>query len=263
MDWFISLRANPLVIRSLRQPARLPARRILTFSVRIALFVTAVCLAEAALRREVGLTMWMLLSAAIMLISTPPFVAYTASNLTLHELRSQQYELLHITALSNARLVQGYLFSALYRCRYFLLLIAGFMPFLIFSAMVYAGYMRCFINNYLAMVLPGCWPLPLPEEPALWLVNSLLIFVCLAGIILLSAVLGVLLAVLLQVEILANLGSLMTPLVGTVTAAWWVIGPPWQPLHVTFERALLLCAGVYLAAFLLMRFARPFARRRV
>jgi hypothetical protein len=55
--------------------------------------------------------------AAAMVISTPVFLASTAVNLPAAYIRSQEYELVCATALSDRELVRGLVLAALYRAR--------------------------------------------------------------------------------------------------------------------------------------------------
>jgi hypothetical protein len=262
VNYLVDLRANPLVLRLIRRPVRMSSWRILLITICVALIVLALCTAAITSRYDLTITPGLLLLVAILMISTPPFVAYAASTLTLRELHSEQFELLHVTALSNARLIQGYIFAALYRARPFLLVIFGLMPTVLLGAMFYSGYVRC-TYNFSGQLLTDCGSIPLPEDPALWLLTFLLIFVCFAGVVLLSAIFGVLLAVLFQIEWIANPGALMLTLIGTMVAALWVMGMSAQPLPIVLLRSGALLFGILVAGFLETHAARPFARKRV
>ncbi len=176
MTWLARLQSNPLIVRSIRQPSQLSMRRGLRYALRLALVISFLCILQAFTGREVGLTAFMLLLVAIIMITTPPFVAYAAGTVTIQELLSEQYELVHVTALSNARLIEGHVFRALHRCRFLLLLIATVSPFFILGLIVYQGYIQCSGGRYMPVIYPSCQSfMPLPPDAGLLAITGLVI----------------------------------------------------------------------------------------
>ena len=130
----MSIYLNPLVERLARR-GRWPSVRAalcLVFGLGLAsLAVTT----WATLRMEsvqLDLSSTILLALAWLLtILTPPITSVVAIILVSHDASSEMYELLHLTTLSEAMLVKGYIFAALHRVRALLALVVGLMPALV------------------------------------------------------------------------------------------------------------------------------------
>jgi hypothetical protein len=260
MTLLASLQSNPLIARSIRQRSRLSVRRTLLLSVCIALLVSAFCLAQALFIRNISLTIVALMLVVTLMIAGPPLVAYLSASFTLQELHSEQYELVHVTALSDARLVQGYVYNALHRSRFIPLLIAGFSPFFVLGGVFFQGYINCYVIRYSYAGSTQCQSmLPLPSDAALWLVMWVILFVCLGGLMLLAANFGVLLAVLFQNPFIANFMALLGALIGTLLVAGWGLR---GPLPGVLAKGTVLAVAIYAASRMCLLVAQPFARRR-
>ncbi len=122
---------NPLVERLTRRGKWPSGRAALWLAFGLGLASLAVATWET-LRMESdqpGLASMILLALAWLLtILTPPITAVFATILVSRDARSETYDLLHVTTLSEAALVRGYVFAALHRVRVLLALIVGLMP---------------------------------------------------------------------------------------------------------------------------------------
>lgn len=122
---------NPLVIRFTRR-SRWPSIRA-AFWLTFGLGVTSLVVATRAtlhLREAYFelLTLGLLLISLAMTLLTPSLVALVAVALTGRDVRSDLHDLLCTTPLSEAALVQGYIFGVLHRLRVLLVVVVGMMP---------------------------------------------------------------------------------------------------------------------------------------
>ncbi len=115
-----------------------------------------------------------LLLAAIALI--PPYLSYTAAFIVVNDMRSEHVDLLHLTNLSNAQFVIGYIASTYYRCRLLLWLAIAFAPLVLIRAVVvstHETYFRCMVSA----VFSHCTSFPSP----LMVFSFIAIFMVLGG----------------------------------------------------------------------------------
>jgi hypothetical protein len=77
-----------------------------------------------------ALTSIFFLAGWFLTLSTPLLTAMVASNLTTRMVRSQDFDLVYVTSLSNRSVVSGQVFSVLYRLRVYLMVQASLIPLL-------------------------------------------------------------------------------------------------------------------------------------
>ena len=88
---------------------------------------------------------------AALAAASPPIVALIAGSLTARNVSDGSYELLTATTLSDASIVQGYLFAALYRVRGLLALAMSFVPPLVVGMLdsaLHASLFLCRVNHF-------------------------------------------------------------------------------------------------------------------
>jgi hypothetical protein len=185
--------ANPLVTQLLRQYPTRSWRIGLIFGSGSAIVSMLVGVIALFVRHEVGPIRLMLALLGFLSLSILPFLAMVAAKLTCLELTSQPFQLLYLTTLDNARLVQGYIFVALFRCRRLLLPILGFTPVLLLG-LTYVATFEPFVGCLLSSTrdtLSCQTALPRPSDVVLWLADFLLMAINFWTTLLLAATLGV------------------------------------------------------------------------
>lgn len=200
--------SNPLFVRAARSRGWPSARVTLVLALGLALTSLLIVPQEpfmADSARQLAV-----LLARITLLLTPLGAAYVAATLTARDMRSQLVELLHLTGISESRLVWGYVAASLYRMRFWLALMLGLTPAFVLGlrevivvteyfvwnpphcarlAEALAVLHRCSIH-----VPPGPIVVWRSEWPRLWTGVYASLAVGLGGMNLLAATLGVTLA---------------------------------------------------------------------
>lgn len=258
---------NPLLVRWTRRTNGRSVRRLLGIGFLISLAAVLLSLLVAAVDAEyAGATETALLLLGISIIATPPFIAYSAAILTSQELHNVDYPLLCITTLSNAQIVEGFVFSVLYRSRARLMILVGFLPVMLFMTAVvtsHARYDLCVQRSaYQTQQAASCDVeaptgadmLNIAEVYALLLTNT-------AGLSLFAAALGVCCVVWLRNVSLAS-GAAVFTIIGLYVYVFLDVlfgGRLFFSLPLR-EMTLLLPAEV-VAALALLLLAQPRARK--
>lgn len=249
--------SNPLFVREMRRAQKPTIRSAIRRGIVIGVIVAFLTLVFLVRGDERGYLQAVLFLYALLIISLPPFAAYTAAAVTSDDMTRQQFEMLHITALSNASLVEGYILSTLFRCRWLIGPIIGFAPFaLVASIYVSNSFASCFPNNYLS---PTCRIMPSLDAVLLTVLSSILFVLTIAGVCLLSATIGVLLAAWWRNR---PLSTFVAPFAGMIliiilliyTLSFYEPVPPLQRNLVVLPFLYALCGLAILAT-------RPFARK--
>jgi hypothetical protein len=184
---------NPLVTQLLRRYPKRMWRTGLIFGSGSALVSMLVGVIALFIRHEVGPIRLILALLGFLSLSILPFLAVVAARLTYLELTGQPFQLLYLTTLDNSRIVQGYIFVALFHCRRLLLLILGFTPVLLLG-LTYVATFEPFVGCLLSSTQGalGCQTaLPRPSVVDLWLADFLLMAINFWTAVLLAATFGV------------------------------------------------------------------------
>jgi len=259
-EWMTQLTANPLLVKETRRPNKLSARAALKLDFGAGLVASAFSIAYFLLVRDIGLISLIAALYCLAVLSMPPFVAYTAAILTVNDMRASQFELLQLTAISNTRLIEGYILTALYRCRGFLAVLIGIAPFAIIWGIylsVYEVYIRC-VQYRLPSSSYNCEP-PSPILVPLALMAFMILIISVVGVCLLSASLGVLLAALSRSRFLSGISALILALIASCSL---VLVPMNNNVLNMFLASLIYVSFPYLFSLSAILTARPIARKR-
>lgn len=133
------LRSNPLVMRTLRQPAKLRVVWWLVAILSLFSFVGTLFYKDTLPFLAVGLL------EVLLLLANPIFASWTAATVICLEIKAEQYELVMVTTLSNMKLVEGHIFAVFYRLRLPLILTLALLPSLVVRLIEYAytSYSYC------------------------------------------------------------------------------------------------------------------------
>lgn len=248
------LTSNPLLIRETRRPTRITARSVLKYSFSLSFIITVFAVVGVIFGNgESGHVSLMLALFSLAVVSVPPYVAYTAAVLTVIDRQSKQFDLVHITTISNARLIEGYNLSVMYRSRALFLAIIGFAPL----AIVWAVYMSVsFCTDSYFTTAPPCQPIS-SASVFVSLLSFMVLGINVGGICLLSIVLGVFLGAWWGSRFLSSTVALLITLI-TITCL--IFASVNFSVAVLLERNLLFLPGLYLAYILFVRVIRPLAR---
>jgi hypothetical protein len=222
-------RANPLIMRTIRQKA------LMTSGVLAMFFIIPLSISVLGglgfmlgadnhngvlidvLRSSVQVYGICVIIFAATALVNPFFVALTAAELTIADVRAHEHELIVLTLLSNRKLVQSYIFSALYRWRLALVIIAGLMPaFILYESASNAGF-----GPYITCPLDASYECHGPGVQVI--VTSVMTFTTLGlfGLVfnLFAAAVGVAIALLWRQRILAGCAGIifMLPFCGLST----------------------------------------------
>lgn len=259
-EWMTRLTANPLLVKETRRPNKLSASAALKLDFGAGLAVSAFSIAYLLLVREIGLISLIAALYCLVVLSVPPFVAYTAAILTINERQAEQFDLLQLTTLSNAKLIQGYVLTALYRCRGFLAVLVGIAPFAIIWGIylsVYEVYVRC-VQYRLPSSSYTCQQ-PDPILVPLALMAFVVLLISVVGVCLLSASLGVLFATWTRSRLLSGISALILALIASCSL---VLVPMNNNVPNMLLASLIYVVFPYLLSLSAMRTAYPLARKR-
>ena len=116
------LRANPLIMRTLRRPDGLRFAWWVVGFISLLSFIGTFGYKDSFPLLTVGLL------EALLLIVNPIFGAWTAANVICLAVKTEEYELVMITALSDMKLVEGHTFAVFYRLRLPIILTLALLP---------------------------------------------------------------------------------------------------------------------------------------
>lgn len=122
----------------------------------------------------------------------PVSIAIFGSFLTATDARTNSYQLMSITPISELNVLKGYVYSAIYRARIAFLLVIFLMPMLL-GALVRGNLLAridCTGNSDFYQVCPNAVPLTTSEWVG-WLIAAIQLAIALLGLNLLSATVGV------------------------------------------------------------------------
>jgi len=142
----------------------------------------------------------------------PPIVAFMSALITLNDLNSRHFDLIRLTTISDAQLVQGYVASTCYRCRLLFSAAIAFAPLLFIRIIVvttHETYFRCLVSSIL---VSPCSLLPSLSTIFSFFSIFMVLGVNILALSLLSAALGVLLAGLWRNAFFSSLSALFLSL---------------------------------------------------
>jgi len=235
------------------------ARSALKFGFGLGMAITLFSLSGLLISPEIGHVRLMLSLFFLVTASIPPFLAYTAVLMTVAGIRERQFELLYVTTISDARLLEGHILSALYRNRRLLLMVIGFAPIAIVW-MLYVStaenYVRCLHNVNPSRV---CQPSSLIS-----VLSALLAFIAISisvgGTCFLSTILGVWFAVWWRNRFFSSIVAVMLALTMVMIL---VIASITLSIPDLLQRHLLYPPILYLFCGFTILVARSLARRSV
>ena len=185
----------------------------------VVLFLTS----QSALRMKTlalgPLSTILLIAAWAVTLLTSPITAVVATILTSRDVHSGSHELVRLTMLPEAAMVQGYVFATLYRVRLLIALTIGLMPALAVGMFQVGLALSIIFSSYYS--LQGIPAYPVEPLDAGMMEMSLVFTIMtigLWGMNLLAAATGVGLALCLRGNIIANIGA---PLFVLVTALFF------------------------------------------
>jgi len=247
---------NPLLVREMRRSKKGVAHSALKFGFGLSLAITPFGLIGLLISPEIDHIRLVLSLFFLVIAPIPPFLAYTAVLIAVTELRGRPFELLYLTTMSDARLVEGYIVSTLHRNRRLLFLVIGSTPLAIFwltYISTYEDYVRCLFNTSQV-----CQVSPSFISMLSALAAFILIGISVIGICLLSTTLGVLFAAWWRNKFFASITAIMLALslvvVLVVLSITFSISQLLQRLMIYLPVAYILCGLALLTA-------RPLARR--
>jgi hypothetical protein len=133
------IRQNPLLIRQMRRTQRVTTqmaiRRSIIISVGVFLFTVFALIGQMN-----GAVYVMLMCMAWTFMMLPVMSALMAASITAQERRNDGFKLVCLTTISNYRLVEGHVVSAIYFVRNVLILMCGFTPLLAFGLIFAFGF---------------------------------------------------------------------------------------------------------------------------
>jgi hypothetical protein len=252
--------ANPLIAQVLRQDRRADRGLSLRACLRLAFGLGLIGLFAATWHaltttsNEIGLGIGLILAGGWLFhVVMPLIMASAAATFTRHTMQAGDFELLYLTPISNDTLVRAFVFTALYRGRYFLMLLVALTPFLVIETFLLFIVLETLIIYY-TLITPTYWEIVTPALAAL------MILVGLWGATLLGAAVGVQSALTRRHMASAALFApasvflIMTcpVLLCGMTAPALPINNPIQSLCLTGAVLLALLAGPYIIAFSIM-----------
>jgi hypothetical protein len=251
--------SNPLLVKEIRRSPKALVRPALKagFAMGVVMMVLSLLMLFAS--DEVGHITLIMALYGLVVISLPSLAANSASTFTLNIMQNAQFDLLYLTSISNAQLIEGYILTTLYRCRGYFSVVLGFAPFALIGGIylsVYEPYVRCL--NYRFNPYPCDPPSLLPSAP-LALVAFVLLGVCIVGVCLLLTSLGVLLATLWRTKFFSGMAALILALIASSTLILALINH--RDTFELFQSTLIYLPFPFLLCLLVIRIARPFARR--
>lgn len=257
---------NPLLSRLTSKPTRLTARGAFWLAFGLGLaglifsslrFLNARASSDGLLFLPIG---FLLISAL-----TPPILALLAAIFTARHTQGGAYELLKATNISNAEIVQGSLYAALYRMRALLVVGVGAMPAMVIGmfdlnlrvAIIFCTIMASPYMNDMQRALSNC-KLPAPDTGLLWLSITLGLWGC--GW--LGAALGVALALWRRNTLLAAVVAPLAIIAAMIATFWvWVSLLESGPVA-TWSISLVWMIAPYASAFALTRLSERWARNQ-
>jgi hypothetical protein len=189
------LRSNPFANLMLRKLVGKAATTIVLRSAAICVASMIVGVIIGLGQREVGplrliFSVWFMIA-----LTVAPFLAVVAAQYTQRMVALQQFELIHVTPLTNQQLVVGFAVGSILQRRNWILLTLGIAPVLILVGtylMTYEPLVSCLMvfedREYCGYALPDMTTI------ALGLFHSTLVFVNLCAMMVLATLLGLTLA---------------------------------------------------------------------
>lgn len=202
----MTLITNPLLTRLTARPSRLSARACfwLAFGLGVSTLLVSVQLFLADHNPNFRTLIYVLpVLFAALAAAVPPVVALVAGSTTARNVADGSYELLTATTLSDAAIVQGYVFAALYRVRWLLALVVSFAPPLVVGMLDSALHVAIYLcrvdhfyhtGDYSPQMDYSVCSMPSVDVSFTWLLIALGLW----GLNLLAAALGVGLALRLR-----------------------------------------------------------------
>lgn len=184
-------RANPLILRQKYRSGRLLIRKALFAGARLGISAAVLGLGLILINHDLGPLKSVMAVIGLFVLSVPVMVAYSATYSTAELTRGEVYDLLCLTPLSNTRLTEGLVMSALFRSRILLALTSGLIPVLVLSMAGLSSYER-YWSCQLQAGPPGCAvQLPQVGDVILSVFSYLMLAVCLFGLNFLAVSIGV------------------------------------------------------------------------
>jgi hypothetical protein len=258
-QWMPNFLANPLLVKEIRLPTRLNARKILKLGFGIGLVVSILSAVSLLFTYDTNLIILFTLIYGVIVISVAPFIAYTAAILTVNNMRAEQFDLLYLTTIRDARLIEGYILSACYRCRGFFAVLIGIAPFVITWATylsVYSGYIRCLQYD----IIPASCELPSPMLLPVALISFIVLSISLIGVYIFSASLGVFFAVLAKSRLLSGIAAVIVSLIAICSVIVILMS---NDLLNTLLASLFYVPFPYLLSLSAVMASQPLARKKV
>jgi hypothetical protein len=210
------------------------------------------------LTKDIGAIFLITAIYCMIVISIPPFVAYIAAISTVNDMQPDQFDLLHMTSISNAHLIQGYILSTLYRCRSFFAVLIGTVPFAIIWG-IYLSVYEVFVYCLRFSRTPDTCQPPSPMLVPLALIAFTVLVISIIGVCILSVSLGVLFAALSKSRLMSGMAAVIVAL--AASGSLTIIPMNHDVLNMLLA-SLFYVPFPYLLSLSTITIAQPLARKR-
>lgn len=213
--------SNPLLMRQRRCPTKVKVRSALKYGFGFGLVTTFFSVVWFLITTQDDQITLLLLLFCLAVACVAPCVAYAAVKVTSDDMSRRQFEVLHVTPMSEERLVEGYVLSTLYSCRGLFSLIIGLTP----VAATWAAYISIYDSGWSCATtnVTICERISYPFYPLSSLMAFIALCVSLVGICILSAAVGVLLAAFWRNRFLSSIGAVILTFMMSFTFGWVLV----------------------------------------
>jgi hypothetical protein len=247
-----NMRANPIIVREMH------LRRGIKIRWWVFPIVCIVSLVGSLFYKQSTVVNLLVFVGVLALIANPIHATWLAANATSLVIKSEVYQFLYITAISNRKLIDGYVFSVFYQAKDLLLLTAALIPAVLvrLTDTVYNNYDLC--GRTQAQCTPSVTSIVFH-----WVLLYSAWIVAAIGLLVLGVALSISLTLLLRNASVAGCGTLLF-IVGLTIVFFlfqnvsWPDKDPIAALYLVVPFTIFL----YIAAFAVINISQRVARPR-